>query len=73
MFFICLATIYGTGFGICLIGGSLWLIILNKWGGNLPILRTILSIIGWPFTFAYLGYKLYQIYQEPEWPSDVKK
>lgn len=67
MSWLIISTIYGIGFGICLIGGTVWLMILAGLNTpNLPLLRILLAIIGWPITFAYLGYKGYQMYRDAE-------
>jgi hypothetical protein len=52
-----LGTIYGIGFGITLIGGTLYLLLLN---GKASPLKVAAAIVGWPITCGVIAYNIWR-------------
>jgi len=64
MITLLLGTIYGIGFGLTLVGGALYLIVLNGLHHTPNFFKLILGVIVWPITWAILGYKLSRLLRE---------
>lgn len=59
-----LGTIYGLGFGLTVVGGVIYLMVMNGLKCYPSKLKMILGVVFWPITWAAVGYRLYRIFRE---------
>jgi hypothetical protein len=52
--------IYGLGFTLTLLGGFIWVAVLNTIHGSLHPLKVLGLAVVWPITLMVLGYRFYQ-------------
>jgi hypothetical protein len=55
-----LSFIYGVGFALTLVGGFIWLMVLNLFKGYLHPLKVLIIAIVWPIALPIIGYKIYK-------------
>lgn len=61
MITLSLGFIYGTGFALTLVGGVLWLFVLNALlHGHINPLKIVGAALIWPITLSWIGYKMYK-------------
>lgn len=64
MITLLLGTIYGVGFGLSIVGGTLYLMVLNGLHSKPNPIKFLSGIILWPIAWVTLGYKLYKMSRE---------
>ena len=64
MITLTLGFIYGAGFILTLVGGAIWMIILNALHDNLHPLKLLGAAIVWPITLTWVGIKMWKVIKE---------
>ena len=72
MITLALGFIYGTGFAITLIGGTLWMMVLNLIHNTVRPYHVVGAAIVWPITLGIAIYKVYRFIQE-EYAHELKR
>ncbi len=61
-----LGYIYGVGFGLSLVGGTLYLIVLRGLKLRPNTIKFLLGVIFWPIGCSVVACKLYKMFKEDE-------
>lgn len=59
-----LGYIYGVGFGLSIVGGALYFMVLNGLRCQPSLPKFILGVIFWPIGWVAVAIKLYKLYKE---------
>lgn len=55
-----LSFIYGFGFALTLVGGIVWMGVVNTFKGFLHPIKVLVIVIAWPIALPLIGYTLYK-------------
>jgi hypothetical protein len=55
---------YGVGFGLTVVGGVVYFMVMNGLKCRPSKLKMLLGLVGWPITWVVVSYRLYKIFRE---------
>jgi hypothetical protein len=64
MITLLLGYIYGVGFGLTIVGGVVYLLVMNGLKCHPSKIKMLLGLVGWPITWGVVSCKLYRVFRE---------